>query len=35
MINIDIKDTNIFDFGMSYENKVRLFSIGYGRTTTD
>ena len=29
VIEINVKDTNIFDFGMSYEEKVRLFNIGY------
>jgi predicted acylesterase/phospholipase RssA len=28
-IEINIGDTNIFDFNMSYEEKVKLFNIGY------
>ena|SRR6056300_1896879 len=27
---IDVENFNIFDFGMSYEDKVRLYMIGYG-----
>jgi len=29
MIEVDIGDTNIFDFNMSYEDKIRLYNIGY------
>lgn len=29
VIEVNVKNTNIFDFGMSYEEKVRLFNIGY------
>jgi len=29
MIEINVEDTNIFDFSMSYEEKVRLYNIGY------
>jgi predicted acylesterase/phospholipase RssA len=29
MIEINVADTNIFDFNMSYEEKVRLYNIGY------
>ena len=29
MIEINVGDTNIFDFNMSYEDKVRLYNIGY------
>lgn len=28
-IEINIGDTNIFDFNMSYEEKVKLFNVGY------
>ena len=29
LIEINVGDTNIFDFNMSYEDKVRLYNIGY------
>ena len=29
IIEINVGDTNIFDFNMSYEEKVRLYNIGY------
>lgn len=29
IFEINVGDTNIFDFGMSYEEKVRLYNIGY------
>ena len=29
IFEINVRDTNIFDFGMSYEEKVRLYNIGY------
>jgi predicted acylesterase/phospholipase RssA len=29
MIEINVGDTNIFDFSMSYEEKLRLYNIGY------
>jgi predicted acylesterase/phospholipase RssA len=29
MIEINVADTNIFDFNMSYEDKVKLYNIGY------
>jgi len=29
MIDIHIGDANIFDFNMSYEDKIRLYNIGY------
>ena len=29
LIEIDIEDSNIFDFNMSYEEKIRLYNIGY------
>ena len=29
MIEINVGDTNIFDFSMCYEDKVRLYNIGY------
>ena len=29
IIEINVGDTNIFDFNMSYEDKVRLYNIGY------
>lgn len=29
IIEINVKDTNVFDFGMSYEEKVKLYNIGY------
>ena len=29
MIEIDVADTNIFDFNMPYEDKVKLYNIGY------
>ena len=29
IIEIDIGDTNIFDFSMSYEDKIRLYNLGY------
>jgi predicted acylesterase/phospholipase RssA len=32
MIEINVGDTNIFDFNMSYEDKIRLYNIGYSTT---
>ena len=29
IIEINIGDANIFDFNMSYEDKVKLYNIGY------
>jgi NTE family protein len=29
VIEIDIGDTNVFDFSMSYEDKIRLYNLGY------
>jgi predicted acylesterase/phospholipase RssA len=29
IIEINVKDTNIFDFNMSYEDKIKLFNVGY------
>lgn len=29
MIEINVEDTNIFDFSMSYEEKIRLYNLGY------
>jgi predicted acylesterase/phospholipase RssA len=29
MIEINVGDTNIFDFNMSYEDKIKLYNIGY------
>jgi predicted acylesterase/phospholipase RssA len=29
MVEINVKDTDIFDFNMDYEEKVRLFNLGY------
>ena len=29
IIEINVDDTNIFDFNMSYEDKIRLYNIGY------
>jgi len=29
IIEINVGDTNIFDFNMSYEDKIRLYNIGY------
>jgi predicted acylesterase/phospholipase RssA len=29
IIEINVGDTNIFDFSMSYEDKIRLYNIGY------
>ena len=29
IFEINVEDTNIFDFSMSYEEKVRLYNIGY------
>jgi predicted acylesterase/phospholipase RssA len=29
MIEINVADTNIFDFNMSYEDKIKLYNIGY------
>ena len=31
-IEIHVGDTNIFDFNMSYEDKIRLYNIGYSTT---
>jgi predicted acylesterase/phospholipase RssA len=28
-IDINVGDTNIFDFNMSYEDKIKLYNIGY------
>ena len=28
-ININVGDTNIFDFGIDYDAKVRLFMMGF------
>lgn len=30
MVNVNVGDAAIFDFNMSYEDKVRLLNIGYG-----
>ena len=29
LIEIDIGDTNIFDFSMCYEDKIKLYNTGY------
>jgi predicted acylesterase/phospholipase RssA len=29
IIEINVGDTNIFDFSMSYEDKIKLYNIGY------
>lgn len=29
IIEINVKDTNVFDFNMTYEEKIRLFNMGY------
>ena len=29
VIDINVKDTNVFNFNMTYEEKVRLYNIGY------
>ena len=29
IIEINVKNTNIFDFNMSYEDKIKLFNLGY------
>jgi predicted acylesterase/phospholipase RssA len=29
IVEINVKDTNVFDFSMSYEEKLRLFNVGY------
>jgi hypothetical protein len=29
VLEINVKNTNIFDFNMSYEEKVRLYNLGY------
>jgi NTE family protein len=29
MIEINVADTNVFDFNMSYEDKIKLYNIGY------
>lgn len=29
ILEINVEDTNVFDFGMSYEEKLRLFNMGY------
>ena len=29
LIEIDVGDTDVFDFGMSYEEKIQLFNRGY------
>ncbi len=29
MIDINVRDTNVFDFNMNYEEKIRLFNMGY------
>lgn len=29
VIDINVKDTNVFNFNMSYEEKVKLYNIGY------
>jgi predicted acylesterase/phospholipase RssA len=29
ILEINVEDTNVFDFGMSYEEKIRLFNKGY------
>ena len=30
MLNVDVGDAAIFDFNMSYEDKIRLLNVGYG-----
>ena len=29
VVEINVGDTNVFDFGMSYEEKIRLFNMGF------
>ena len=29
VIELNVGDTNVFDFNMSYEDKIRLYNIGY------
>ena len=29
VIDINVKDTNVFNFSMTYEEKVKLYNIGY------
>jgi predicted acylesterase/phospholipase RssA len=29
LIEIDVGETNVFDFSMSYEDKIRLYNLGY------
>jgi hypothetical protein len=29
VIEVNVGDTNIFDFSMSYEDKIRLYNMGY------
>jgi predicted acylesterase/phospholipase RssA len=29
IIEVNVKDTNVFDFNMSYEEKLKLFNMGY------
>lgn len=29
IVEINVEDTNVFDFGMDYEEKIRLFNKGY------
>jgi predicted acylesterase/phospholipase RssA len=29
LVEIDIGETNVFDFSMSYEDKIRLYNLGY------
>ena len=29
VIDINVRDTNVFNFNMTYEEKVRLYNIGY------
>lgn len=29
LVEIDVGETNVFDFSMSYEDKIRLYNLGY------
>jgi hypothetical protein len=29
LVEIDVGEANIFDFNMKYEDKIRLYNIGY------
>ena len=29
VVEINVGDTNVFDFGMGYEEKIRLFNMGF------